>query len=302
MDECVAMFSVCRCRHRATSPGAVDGQDVVVQADEPLVRPASAGKVPPQATPDANGLTAPKPSAEDRVCPMTGAIGYCPMARPKGGRLPGEKLPELKVMFLLLWEDGRSKVSVGVYPHMNKHWAALELPDTSKQGDIKTQFRKLSIKYHPDKNQQEGAKERFQEISEAYEALRGTDGELSFPWDQHTDRQHVLTGIEALRTFGPLASEAAGTDPIKAQMMQHVVKEATDCKALMFTKDSVSEGMKITETWADALCVDTRNGSNHLVKVYRRIATPTEEAAAAQAAEMDALEEDESESTRAPDE
>eukprot|EP00971_Amphidinium_carterae_P067556 1337892-Amphidinium_carterae.1 len=65
------------------------------------------------------------------------------MARPpKGSKLP-DVLPELK--------DGLSKVSIGVYPHMNKHWEALELPDTASREQIKEQFRKLSLKYHPDK-------------------------------------------------------------------------------------------------------------------------------------------------------
>lgn len=205
------------------------------------------------------------------MCPMTGAIGYCPMAKPRGGQASKEKLPELKVMFLLLWEEGGSKVSVGVYPHLDKHWAALELPDTSTKDEIRARYRSLSIKYHPDKNREEGAKEHFQEISEAYEALKEVDGELAFPWDKHPEKQHTSTGLEALRMFGPLAKEAAATDPIKAQMMQHVVKEATECNSLKFTREAVEGGRRTTETWADALCVDSRNGSNHLVKVYRRI-------------------------------
>jgi len=197
------------------------------------------------------------------------------MAKPRGYKEDQPK-PELKVMFVLVWEEGDSKVSIGVYPHMNKHWAALEIPDTSSKAEIKAQYRKLSVKFHPDKNPDESAKERFQQVNDAHHALKDVDGSLAFPWDAHPDKQHVLSGLEALRKFGALGSEAAGTDPIKAQMMQHVVKESSECKVLIYESESVNAGLLTKVTQADALCVDHRNGSNHLVKVYRRIVSPAD--------------------------
>mmetsp|Transcript_7942 Transcript_7942/g.20170 ORF Transcript_7942/g.20170 Transcript_7942/m.20170 type:complete len:232 (-) Transcript_7942:358-1053(-) len=210
-------------------------------------------------------------AGEGKICPVTGAVGYCPMAKPRGYKADDPK-PELKVMFLLIWEEGKSKVSIGVYPHMNKHWEALEIPDTSSKDEIKAQYRKLSMQYHPDKNKDAGAKERFQAINDAYEALKDVDGSLAFPWEQNQAKQRTMSGMELLKTFGYLGKEAAGSDPIKAQMMQHVVKEATECKVLVHDEeDQICGGEHVKVTQADALCVDTRNGSNHLVKVYRRI-------------------------------
>ena len=42
---------------------------------------------------------------------------------------------------------------------------------TASQKDIKRAFRKLAIKYHPDKNKDKGAEEKFQKIARAYEIL-----------------------------------------------------------------------------------------------------------------------------------
>jgi len=252
----LSLFS-CSCRHRNQPPREAKHSEDSNKGTKAAVQAPIRGKS--------------SAKTENRVCPLTGAVGYCPMAKaPKGSKLPDVK-PELKVMMFLLWEDDEDKVSVGIYPHLNQHWEALELPDTSTKQDIKQQFHKLSIKYHPDKNQDDGATDRFKRISEAYQALREVDGTLAFLWDKYPDRQHVMTGSEVLQTFGVLGSEAASSDPIKAQMMQHVVKESTQCRVLMHEKETIGDGFRTKETWADGLCEDTRNGSNHLVKVYRRI-------------------------------
>lgn len=49
--------------------------------------------------------------------------------------------------------------------------ASLGLPVNTDIYQVKLNYRKLAKKYHPDINKEEGAKEKFQEISSAYEFL-----------------------------------------------------------------------------------------------------------------------------------
>ncbi|KAK9718890.1 DnaJ C terminal domain [Popillia japonica] len=51
------------------------------------------------------------------------------------------------------------------------YYKILGISKNATDDDIKKAYRKLALKYHPDKNKAPGAEERFKEVAEAYEVL-----------------------------------------------------------------------------------------------------------------------------------
>lgn len=51
------------------------------------------------------------------------------------------------------------------------YYKILEISRDAKDDDIKKAYRKLALKYHPDKNKSPQAEEKFKEVAEAYEVL-----------------------------------------------------------------------------------------------------------------------------------
>ncbi|MEX2232372.1 MAG: DnaJ domain-containing protein [Cyclobacteriaceae bacterium] len=54
---------------------------------------------------------------------------------------------------------------------MKDYYATLEVSASASEMEIKKAFRKLAVRYHPDKNASADAKPRFLEINEAYDVL-----------------------------------------------------------------------------------------------------------------------------------
>ncbi len=62
------------------------------------------------------------------------------------------------------------------------YYQILGLNDQAQAGEIKSAYRKLARRYHPDVSREENAEEKFKEVSEAYEVLK--DPEKRAEYDQ----------------------------------------------------------------------------------------------------------------------
>lgn len=68
------------------------------------------------------------------------------------------------------------------------YYKILDLPKNATEDEIKKAYKKMALKYHPDKNKSPGAEEKFKEIAEAYEVLS----------DPNKRRAYDMGGEEAL--------------------------------------------------------------------------------------------------------
>jgi DnaJ-class molecular chaperone len=55
----------------------------------------------------------------------------------------------------------------------NKYYKILEIDSSASDDDIKKAYKKLALKYHPDRNKEPDAEAKFKEISDAYQVLIG---------------------------------------------------------------------------------------------------------------------------------
>ena len=75
------------------------------------------------------------------------------------------------------------------------YYAILGVPRDAGADDVKKAYRKMALKFHPDKNKASDAEERFKEIAEAYEVL--SDKKKREIYDQYGEE-----GLKGTRTIG----------------------------------------------------------------------------------------------------
>ena len=93
---------------------------------------------------------------------------------------------------------------------MNKkdYYEILGLDKNASKADIKKAYRKLALKYHPDKNPTKESEERFKEISEAYAVLYDDEKRQLYDMYGHSgiDQQYTQEDIFRGADFGDIFS------------------------------------------------------------------------------------------------
>ncbi|KOC65809.1 DnaJ like protein subfamily B member 14 [Habropoda laboriosa] len=98
---------------------------------------------------------------------------------------------------------------------MKTHYEVLGISPSATYNEIKTAYYKLTLKYHPDKNKGESAKEIFQEISNAYDVLskyetrKNYDRSMSIKNESFNLKQNVKssTNIKASYVTRPVSNK-----------------------------------------------------------------------------------------------
>ena len=88
---------------------------------------------------------------------------------------------------------------------MPNHYETLGVSQDADDNEIKKAYRKLSLKYHPDRNQDEDATRKFQEINQAYETISDNSKRQQYDMElKFGGGGHGMNGMHNMEEFTDL--------------------------------------------------------------------------------------------------
>lgn len=88
------------------------------------------------------------------------------------------------------------------------YYEVLGVTKTSTNQEVKQQYRKLALKFHPDRNQYKDSEEHFKEISEAYSVISNPEKKLVYDRHGHAGVNQRYSTQDIFRS-----SNGAGFNP-----------------------------------------------------------------------------------------
>jgi molecular chaperone DnaJ len=87
------------------------------------------------------------------------------------------------------------------------YYEVLEIEKTATSDEIKKSYRKIAMKYHPDRNPNDGkAEEKFKEAAEAYEVLSDVDKRANYDRFGHSGQSNSNPFADFMRGFSNFAN------------------------------------------------------------------------------------------------
>ncbi len=103
-------------------------------------------------------------------------------------------------------------------PAQRNYYEILGVSRDADEKTIKNAFRKLALQYHPDRNKEPEAEERFKEIAEAYAVLADPQKRAAYnaggaPRAPSGAPEDIFSGIDFGNIFGGLGFDFGGENP-----------------------------------------------------------------------------------------
>lgn len=127
---------------------------------------------------------------------------------------------------------------------MKNYYEVLGVNKNSNENEIKKAYRKMSLKYHPDRNleNKKECEEKFKEISKAYQIL--SDSEKRKNYDLYGDENMQNMGMPNMSEFNPfdLFSNVFGGNNFKDRHKEEKIKSPTRQESLNLPLDDLYTG------------------------------------------------------------